>query len=136
MLHLTISQGDGVPIYMQLVQQIKALIATGRLKPDGELPPVRVLAQQLVLNPNTVVRAYRELEVAGLIYKKRGAGTFVSSQVTPYTEAECKRLLTERADTLLVEGVNLGYSEDKLVALLRERYKNLRPPVSNEEEGA
>ncbi len=136
MLHLTISQGDGIPLYLQLVQQIKTLIATGRLKPDGELPPVRVLAQQLVLNPNTVVRAYRELEVAGLIYKKRGAGTFVSSQVTPYTDTECKRILAERADALVVDGVNLGYGEDKLVALLRERYKNLRRAESNEEEGA
>lgn len=133
MLHLTVSQGDGVPIYLQLVQQIKALIATGRLRPDGELPPVRVLAQQLVLNPNTVVRAYRELEVAGLIYKKRGAGTFVSSQVTPYTDAECRRILGERADSLVVEGLNLGYDEDKIVALLRERYEALRRGASNEE---
>lgn len=133
MLHLTVSQGDGVPIYLQLVRQIKTLIATGRLRPDGELPPVRVLAQQLVLNPNTVVRAYRELEVAGLIYKKRGAGTFVSSQVTPYTDAECRRILAERADALVVEGLNLGYDEDKLVALLRERHEALRREASNEE---
>ncbi len=133
MLHLTVSQGDGVPIYLQLVQQIKTLIATGRLRPDGELPPVRVLAQQLVLNPNTVVRAYRELEVAGLIYKKRGAGTFVSSQVTPYTDAECRRILAERADALVVEGLNLGYDKDKLVALLRERHEALRREAPNEE---
>lgn len=133
MLHLTISQGDGVPIYLQLVRQIKTLIATGRLKPDGELPPVRVLAQQLVLNPNTVVRAYRELELAGLIYKKRGAGTYVSSEVTPYTDAECRRILAERADALVVEGVNLGYDEDRLVALLRERHKTLRRDASKEE---
>jgi GntR family transcriptional regulator len=131
-LHLTISQGDGVPIYVQLVQQIKSLIAAGRLKPDGELPPVRVLAQQLVLNPNTVVRAYRELEVAGLIYKKRGSGTFVSSQVTPYTDAECRRILGERADALVVEGLNLGYDEDALVALLRERLKTLRREAPDE----
>lgn len=134
MLHLTIHQGDGVPIYLQLVQQIKTLIATGRLKPDGELPAVRVLAQQLVVNPNTVVRAYRELEVAGLIYKRRGAGTFVSSQVTPFTEAECRRILTERADALLVEGLNLGYSEEKMIALLRERHKALKDRMPNEEE--
>lgn len=133
MLHLTISQGDGVPIYLQLVRQIKTLIATGRLKPDGELPPVRVLAQQLVLNPNTVVRAYRELELAGLIYKKRGAGTYVSSEVTPYTDAECRRILAERADALVVEGVNLGYDEDRLVALLRERHETLRRDASKEE---
>lgn len=126
MLHLTVHQGDGVPIYLQLVQQIKALIATGRLQPDEELPPVRVLAQQLVLNPNTVVRAYRELEVAGLIYKRRGAGTFVSANGTPYTDAECRRILAERADALIVEGINLGYDEAALIDLVRERAKELK----------
>ena len=126
MLHLTIHQGDGVPIYLQLVQQIKALIATGRLQPDEELPPVRVLAQQLVLNPNTVVRADRQLEVAGLIYKRRGAGTFVSAQGTPYTDAECRRILAERADALIVEGITLGYDEAALLDLVRERAKELK----------
>ena len=133
MLHLTISQGDGIPIYLQLVQQIKALIATGRLRPDGELPAVRVLAQQLVLNPNTVVRAYRELETAGLVYKKRGSGTFVSSQVTPFTDAECRRILSERIDALMVEAVNLGYSEEQVIELLRERFVLLKRPDTKEE---
>lgn len=131
MLHLSIHQGDGVPIYLQLVHQIKALIATGRLKPDAELPPVRVLAQQLVLNPNTVVRAYRELEVAGLIYKRRGAGTFVSSKGTPYTDAECRRMLAERADALVVEGFNLGFDEAALINLVRERAKTMKKRTSN-----
>jgi len=122
MLHLTINQGDGVPLYLQLVQQIKRMIATGRLEADSELPPVRVLAQQLVLNPNTVVRAYRELEMAGLIYKRRGAGTYVSGEgATPFSEDECKRILAQRADALLIEGRNLGYELEHLVELLRER---------------
>lgn len=132
MLHLTINQGDGVPLYLQLVQQIKALIATGRLNADDELPPVRVLAQQLVLNPNTVVRAYRELEVAGLIYKRRGAGTYVSGKGTVYTDEECRRILAQRADALLVDGRNLGYEFDGIVELLRERDNELGPKQSEE----
>ena len=126
MLHLTINQDDGVPLYLQLVQQIKRLIAMGFLIPDSELPPVRTLAQQLVLNPNTVVRAYRELEVAGLIYKRRGAGTYVSSNSTPFTEDECRRLLAKRADALVIEGVNLGYDLDRLTDLLRERHEDMQ----------
>ena len=126
MLHLSINQGDGVPLYLQLVQQVKRLIATGILQPDQELPPVRVLAQQLVVNPNTVVRAYRELEVAGLIYKKRGAGTYVSSSGTPYTDEECRRILGERADALLIEGQNLGYELEQLVEVLRARDQDLQ----------
>ena len=133
MLHLTVNQGDGVPIYLQLVQQIKRLIATKRLGADSELPPVRVLAQQLVLNPNTVVRAYRELEVAGLIYKRRGAGTYVSTKGTPYTDDECRRILGQRADALLVEGRTLGYDSEKLIELLRERERALEQQTSDEE---
>jgi GntR family transcriptional regulator len=134
MLLLTINQGDGVPLYLQLVNQIKALIATGRLAPDEELPAVRALAQQLVLNPNTVVRAYRELEMAGLIYKRRGAGTYVSAGATPYTDDECRKLLAQRADALLVEGRNLGYPIEAIIALLRERGATLRRDRANDKE--
>jgi GntR family transcriptional regulator len=126
MLHLTISQGDGTPIYTQLVRQIKTLIATGRLKPDAELPSVRQLAQQLVLNPNTVVRAYKELESEGLVYKKRGAGTFVSADVTPYTEAHCSRILGERTQALIVEAINMGYTEKQLRDLIREHWRTIK----------
>ena len=120
-LFLTINQSDAVPIYLQIVRQVKHLIATGRLSPDDELPPVRVLAQQLIINPNTVARAYRELETAGLVYKRRGAGTYVSAGGTPYTDEECARILAERADALIVEGRNLGYDLERLVDLLRKR---------------
>jgi GntR family transcriptional regulator len=119
-LHFNLSQGDGVPLYLQLVKQVKQFIATGRLTAEDELPPVRVLAQQLVVNPQTVVRAYRELEMAGLIYKRRGAGTYVSAQGTPYTEEECRRMLSERANALLVEARSLGFDLEKTMDLVRE----------------
>lgn len=126
MLHLSIIQGDGIPLYLQLVQQIKHLIATKRLTPDNELPAVRVLAQQLVINPNTVVRAYRELETAGLVYKKRGEGTYVSSRGTPYTDEECRRILSQRVETLLIEGRHLGYSEEQIIELVKACEQGLR----------
>ncbi|MCL4217622.1 MAG: GntR family transcriptional regulator [Candidatus Hydrogenedentes bacterium] len=134
MLHITLNQGDGLPLYLQLTQQLKHYIATGRLAADSELPSVRALAEQLLVNPNTVVRAYRELEVAGLIYKKRGSGTYVSSNGTPYTDEECKRILSERIDTLIVEGRNLGYEAHQLVELLNERDRALGRPAAKEEE--
>ncbi len=139
MLHLSINPGDGVPLYLQLVQQLKHLIATGRVRPDSELPPVRVLAQQLVINPNTVVRAYRELEVAGLVYKRRGAGTYVSAKGTPYTDEECRRILGQRIEALLVEGRHLGFDADKIVKLVMECDRDLRRETAREnanEEGA
>lgn len=126
MLHLSLQQGDGVPLYFQLIQQIKNLIATGRLTPDSELPPVRVLAQQLLINPNTVVRAYRELEIAGLVYKRRGEGTYVSMRGTPYTPEECRRILSQKVEALLIEGRHLGFDEEKIIELVRNCEEELR----------
>jgi GntR family transcriptional regulator len=134
MLLLTIHHTDGVPAYLQIVHQIKGLIAARRLRPDDELPPVRVLAQQLVVNPNTVVRAYRELETAGLVYKRRGAGTYVAAGVTPYTDEECRRLLAQRADALLVESRTLGYEERRVIELLRERNRLLEQRAAQDKE--
>ncbi|HET6575779.1 MAG TPA: GntR family transcriptional regulator, partial [Fimbriiglobus sp.] len=75
-MHIRISPADGVPIYQQIVNQVKYLVAAGRLEPGDELPPIRTLAERLVINPNTVARAYRELEVAGVVVKKGTAGTY------------------------------------------------------------
>ncbi|MBX3177086.1 MAG: GntR family transcriptional regulator [Candidatus Hydrogenedentes bacterium] len=118
-MHFNLSQGEGVPLYLQLVQQIKHFIATGRLTAEDELPPVRVLAQQLLVNPQTVVRAYRELETQGLIYKRRGAGTYVSARGTPYTDEECRRILSDRARSLLVEARSLGFDLETTLDLVR-----------------
>ena len=137
MVHIAINQSEGTPIYLQLARQIKHLIATGRLAASDELPPVRVLAQQLVINPNTVVRAYRELEAAGLIYSRRGAGTYVAEGAVPYSEAECERILTERLDALIVEARNLGYPTGRLIELLRQRDRALdaeHEPATDQED--
>ena len=119
-MRLTLSQRDGHPVYRQIVYQIKHLIAVGRLAPDDELPPVRVLAQQLVINPNTVARAYRELEHEGIVYKRRGAGTYVSSEGSPLARRDQKRVLGKLADVLLVEARNLGFDFEEVLELVRE----------------
>ncbi len=133
---ISINQSDGTPMYFQLVRQIKHLIATGRMGPGDELPSVRALAQQLLVNPNTVVRAYRELETAGLIYTRRGAGCYVAEKPVPYSDAECRRILSERIDALVAESRNLGYDLERVVALLRERNSALgtAPKAEGNEE--
>ncbi|MFV2068078.1 MAG: GntR family transcriptional regulator, partial [Pirellulales bacterium] len=78
-MQIRISPDDGAPIYLQIVNQIKYLVAAGRYAPGDRLPPVRRLAEQLLVNPNTVARAYRELETAGLISMRQGSGAFISS---------------------------------------------------------
>ncbi len=135
---ISINQSDGTPMYFQLVRQVKHLIATGRLGPGDELPSVRVLAQQLLVNPNTVVRAYRELESAGLIFTKRGSGCYVAERPVPYSDAECRRILSERIDALVAESRNLGFKLERVIELLRERDRDLRikPSAEGNEEAS
>ena len=92
-MHIQISLQDGVPIYRQIVSQVKYMVASGQLLPEEELPPIRVLAKQLLVTPNTVVKAYRELEVDGVIYKRRGAGTYVSDSMSPLARKEQRKIL-------------------------------------------
>ena len=96
---------------LQVVNQIKYLVAAGRLVAGEELLPIRVLAEKLVVNPNTIARAYRELELAGIVEKRRTAGTFVTDQGSPLARRERMKILTERIDQLLAEAwavKNLG----------------------------
>ncbi|MHC1763490.1 MAG: GntR family transcriptional regulator [Verrucomicrobiia bacterium] len=126
-MQLHISPRDGVPIYRQIVNQVQYLVAAGRLAPGEELPPIRTLAEQLVVNPNTVARAYLELERAGLVVKRHGSGTYVSDNGSPLKRAERLKLLAERADALLAEARHLDVDFEQLVQLLRHRWKNLQP---------
>src|SRR5262249_34684080 len=120
-MQIHISSGDGVPIYLQIVNQVKYLVASGRLATGEELPPIRVLADQLVINPNTVARAYRELELAGIVEKRRTAGTFVSAAGSPLARRERLKILTERIDALLAEARQMNIATDVIVDLIRQR---------------
>lgn len=127
-MQLRISPNDGVPIYQQIVNQVKYLVAAGRLGPGDELPPIRTLAEQLMINPNTVARAYRELEVAGVVEKRGTTGTFVSAAGSPLARREKLRILADRIDALLAEARQLGFDEDQLSDLIRQRSAALAPP--------
>src|SRR5438552_1738285 len=127
-MHLHLSTTDGVPIYQQIVNQVKYLVAAGRLEPGKELPPIRTLAEQLVVNPNTVARAYRELEVAGVVEKRRTTGTYVSAAGSPLARRERLRILTARTDALLAEARQLGVGLDELLDLVRRRDQALKQP--------
>jgi GntR family transcriptional regulator len=124
-MQIHISPHDGVPIYLQIVNQVKYLVAAGRLGPGEELPPIRALAEQLMINPNTVARAYRELEVAGVVEKRRTAGTYVSDGGSPLARRERLRILTERIDALLAESRQMNVATDEVLELIRQRDKLL-----------
>lgn len=125
-MQIRISAQDGVPIYLQIVQQVKMQVAAGRLNAGDELPAIRSLAEQLVINPNTVARAYRELELAGIVEKRRTAGTFVTEQGSPLAKRERMKLLTDRIDQLLAEAEHMSVSLDEVQKLLAQRHAHLQ----------
>ena len=119
-IHITTT--DGVPIYLQVVNQVKYLVAAGRLKAGEELPPIRTLAEKLVVNPNTIARAYRELEISGIVEKRRTAGTYVTAQGSPLARRERTKILSDRIDQLLAEAGHMDVSLEDVIKLLEHRF--------------
>jgi len=126
-VELHLSARDGLPIYRQILNQVQYLVAAGRLGAGEELPPIRVLAEQLLVNPNTVARAYLELERAGIVTKRQGSGTYVSEIGSPLKRGERLKLLRQRADALLAEARHLEVDLEDVLALLRQRAKAMQP---------
>ena len=129
-MQLRISVQDGAPIYQQIVEQVKYLAASGRLKPGDDVPPIRVLAEQLRINPNTVARAYLELEREGVVIMRQGFGTTVARVKMLLPQREKLRLLAEPADVLLTNARHLNVGLNEVVTLLRERAAAMQPESS------
>jgi GntR family transcriptional regulator len=129
-MQIRISTADGVPIYLQIVNQVKQLLSSGRLEAGEEMPPIRVLAGQLLINPNTVARAYLELERAGIVTKRHGSGTFVSDGGSPLARRQRIKILTDRANSLLTEAEHLGVELNELIDLLRQQHKAMKSNAS------
>jgi GntR family transcriptional regulator len=127
---IRLETSDGVPIYLQIVDQIKRNVAVGRLKPEDPLPSVRQLALELTINPNTVARAYLELEHEGVIYKRQGQGTYVSPQALDASRRERMRVVAGLFEKAIVEAVNSGMSKSEIEEAYRSllrRYKLEKP---------
>ena len=118
---IQISPGSNDPIYAQIISQVGRAVAEGRLSPGDKLPPVRKLAAELVVNPNTVARAYSLLEQQGLVATRTGAGTFVCDPGLRDHDAAQVNHLAERMDTIIAQGLNLGFTADDLGGMFRTR---------------
>ena len=129
-MQIHISSSDGVAIYQQIVNQVKYLVASGRLSAGDELPPIRVLAERLLINPSTVARAYRELEAAGIVEKRRTAGTYVSDQGSPLARRERLKILAERIDALLAESRQMNIALEDVIKLIEQRNAAMQTPVN------
>ncbi|MEN0110633.1 MAG: GntR family transcriptional regulator [Planctomycetota bacterium] len=114
------------PMYRQLMEQVREGVATGRLAPGERLPSVRQLSRELVVNPNTVARAYSELERDGVIHTRQGLGAFVAERTSDTTKRARRERLVDGLDRLLTEAVHLGFTEDEVRAALDERLGRFR----------
>jgi len=110
----------GVPAYRQIIDQVLGAIAAGTLQGGDQLPTVRQLAVDLSINPNTVVRAYRELEIRGILTTQQGIGTFVTTQPVPVDEAVRQRQLDHLIGDLLARAGAAGLTADEVVGRLQE----------------
>ncbi len=124
-MRIYVGPGSGLAIYQQIVNQVKYKVASGRLQSGDELPPIRVLAEQLLINPNTVARAYRELETSGVVTTKRGAGTYISNSGSPLARRERLKILTENVDGLLADAHSMDIPAEEVIEIIREREESL-----------
>src|ERR1700728_4735231 len=118
-LRFAIDLHSGMPVYRQLIDQVRSGIASGSLLAGDQLPTVRQLAVDLAINPNTVVRAYRELEFGGLLETHQGTGTFISTQKMKRSDAERDRQLTQIVGDCVARAGAAGFTVDEVIEALR-----------------
>lgn len=113
---------SGVPVYRQLIDQVAGAIASGSLIAGNQLPTVRQVAVDLAINPNTVMRAYRELEIRGILETQQGTGTFISSQKPKRPDADRQRQLTQLVSDFLARAGAAGFTVEELLEQINEPY--------------
>lgn len=116
---------SGVPTYLQLIQQVRQAVRLGILRPGDQLPTVKEVVGSLAINPNTVLRAYRELDLEGLVEGRRGVGTFIADDVAPLPPDDVKRLRTE-LERWVSRARAAGLDDDNMSALFAD---TVHPPA-------
>ena len=126
MLHLQINPNSGVPVYRQVMEQIKYYVASGLLAPGVQLPSIRSLATSLAVNPTTIVKAYSELQHAGVVEMKQGKGAFVSEAAGALSDGQLREALQQLARQLAVEAAQMGASAEMVMEVVQEELKKVR----------
>ena len=121
-----LDSSSGVPFYRQIIDQVLLAVADGRLKAGAQLPTVRQLAVDLSINLNTVAKAYREMEIRGIVETQQGTGTFVSARRPDAKAREKKKAINDLVDRLIANGEARGIVIDELVDALMERTESFR----------
>jgi GntR family transcriptional regulator len=115
-----LDQHSGVPVYRQLIDQVQAAIATGAVSVGDQLPTVRRVAVDLAINPNTVARAYREMEVRGILDTQQGTGTFVAESHVKHSKGERERQLSQLVTEFVARAGSAGFKVNELLEALRQ----------------
>ena len=123
--HITITTGSGTPIYRQIIEQVRLGVATGALVAGDPMPSVRTLAEQNVVNPNTVVKAYSELVRDGVLESHNGKGFFVAEKRQIYSRAERLRRLRQAVEAFVHEAVFLDFTADEIREAVNEKLADL-----------
>lgn len=123
-MNFYIDPGSGVPFYRQIIDQIKYAIARGELRPGDQLPTVRQLAVDLAINPNTVGKAYSQLEILGILQTQQGSGTFISPQKVEVSELERQEKLDSLCREFITSAASYGFILDELIEALCDRKEN------------
>ncbi len=129
---LDVNPRSGVPIYVQIVQQIKHAIEVSALQPGEQLPTVRQLAGELTIAPNTIVKAYNELQALGLVDSRAGVGTVVAASLNGNVRGQQLDALSQRLRAVVRDAASLGVSRNELTALLQAEVAAL---YQHEEQG-
>ena len=116
---------SGVPVYRQIIDQVQAGVATGALGPGHQLPTVRQMAVDLAINPNTVLRAYRELEIRGVLDTQQGTGTFISHRQVRPDDSERERQLEQLVSEFVARAGAGGFTLQEVAEVLFDRYPTL-----------
>lgn len=126
MLHLQINPNSGVPVYRQVMDQIKYYVASGLLAPGAQLPSIRSLATSLAVNPTTIVKAYTELQHGGVVEMKQGKGAFVAESAGALSEAQLTEALRQLGRQLAVEAAQMGASAELVMKVVQEELQKVR----------
>lgn len=123
---IRLETASGRPLYQQIVDQVKQMVATGILRTGDKLPTVRELSAQLVLNPNTVAHAFQQLEREKVIETRRGLGSFVAEAASPLSHDERVQIVAAHVDRALVEAYHVEIGEEELRSIFEERLARFR----------
>jgi GntR family transcriptional regulator len=125
--YLQLTTGSGTPIYRQIMEQVRLAVATGTLVAGDAMPSVRTLAEQNLVNPNTVVKAYAELVRDGVLEAHHGKGFYVARKRQVYSRAERLRRLRLAVDAFVHEAIFLDFSADEIRQVVEEKLADLEP---------